>query len=223
MSKREKQSLCLISMRREQSKAMAQSIAYTKARTCSNQAASISALFGCVSTYLLNQDYSSEGQERRYVKCQGKETICGKDRGTCLWVPLKSFLAKGNRDERGGHHATIWTDLSVKHTEEIKVTQPPFKCMYYVRPRTMGVDSRIWAEPASLMLCRILFRSLTMLGFSQHRQILAFEKRFLAKSKNVSAIVSDRNKVRQSIKLAVSVQTLFLCGDSFWVTLIICT
>ena len=28
--------------------------------------------------------------------------------------------AKGNREERGGHHAAIWTDLSDKHTEEIK-------------------------------------------------------------------------------------------------------
>ena len=36
--------------------------------------------------------------------------------------------AKGNREERGGHHATIWTDLSTKHTEEIKVMQAPFKC-----------------------------------------------------------------------------------------------
>ena len=36
--------------------------------------------------------------------------------------------AKGNREERGGHHAAIWTDLSVKHTEEIKVTPPPLKC-----------------------------------------------------------------------------------------------
>ena len=36
--------------------------------------------------------------------------------------------AKGNREERGGHHAAIWTDLSVKHTEEIKVMQAPLKC-----------------------------------------------------------------------------------------------
>ena len=36
--------------------------------------------------------------------------------------------AKGNREERGGHHAAIWTDLSTKHTEEIKVMQAPFKC-----------------------------------------------------------------------------------------------
>ena len=36
--------------------------------------------------------------------------------------------AKGNREERGGHHAAIWTFLSVKHTEEIKVMQPPLKC-----------------------------------------------------------------------------------------------
>ena len=38
--------------------------------------------------------------------------------------------AKGNREERGGiiHHATIWTDLSVKHTEDFKVMQAPFKC-----------------------------------------------------------------------------------------------
>jgi hypothetical protein len=26
----------------------------------------------------------------------------------------------GNREERGGHHAAIWTDLSVKHTEDLK-------------------------------------------------------------------------------------------------------
>jgi hypothetical protein len=34
-------------------------------------------------------------------------------------VPRRD-LAKGNREERGGHHATIWTNLSVKHTEELK-------------------------------------------------------------------------------------------------------
>jgi hypothetical protein len=49
---------------------MTQPIAYTKARTCSNQAASISALFHFFLTYLLNQGFSSEGQERRYVKAK---------------------------------------------------------------------------------------------------------------------------------------------------------
>ena len=53
MSKREKQSLCLISMRREQSKVMVQSIVYTKARTCSNQAASnISPVWLCFGVLL---------------------------------------------------------------------------------------------------------------------------------------------------------------------------
>jgi hypothetical protein len=33
--------------------------------------------------------------------------------------------------------------------------------------------------------------------------------------KNVSAIVSERKKVRTSIKVVGSAQTLFLCGDSF--------
>jgi hypothetical protein len=28
--------------------------------------------------------------------------------------------AKGNREEWGGHHAAILTDLSVKHTEDLK-------------------------------------------------------------------------------------------------------
>ena len=125
MSKREKQSLCLISMRWEQTKAMVQSIAYTNARTCSNQAASISALFDCVSAYLLNQGYSSEGQERRYVKAK-KQSVAENAVPACV-VPL-SFLAKGNREDRGGHHAAIWTNLSIKHTEEIKVTQSPLKC-----------------------------------------------------------------------------------------------
>ena len=37
---------------------------------------------------------------------------------TACAVPWHDF-AKGNREERGGHHATIWTSLSVKHTEEI--------------------------------------------------------------------------------------------------------
>jgi hypothetical protein len=97
MSKREKQSLCLISMRREQTKAMVQSIAYTNARTCSNQAALISALFDCVSTYLLNQD-SSEGQERRYVKAK-KQSVAKNAVPACVVPP--SFLAKGNREERG--------------------------------------------------------------------------------------------------------------------------
>ena len=96
-AKREKQSLCFISMRREQTKAMAQSIAYTKACTCSNQAASISALFDCVSTYLLNQGYSSEGQERRYVKAK-KQSVAKNAVPACVVPP--SFLAKGNREER---------------------------------------------------------------------------------------------------------------------------
>jgi hypothetical protein len=55
MSKREKQSLFH---------------AYTKARTCSNQAASISALLDCA--YLLDQGFSSEGHKRRYVKAKKK-------------------------------------------------------------------------------------------------------------------------------------------------------
>jgi hypothetical protein len=109
-------------MRREQSKAMAQSIAYTKARTCSNQAALISALFDCVSTYLLNQGYSSEGQERRYVKAK-KQSVAKNATPACVVPP--SFLAKGNREERGGHHAATWTFLLVKHTEEIKVSNRP--------------------------------------------------------------------------------------------------
>jgi hypothetical protein len=105
---------------------MTQSIAYTKARTCSNQAALISALFDCVSTYLLNQD-SSEGQERRYVKAK-KQSVAKNAVPACVVPP--SFLAKENREDRGGHHAAIWiwTNLSIKHTEEIKVTQPPLKC-----------------------------------------------------------------------------------------------
>jgi hypothetical protein len=34
-------------------------------------------------------------------------------------VPWRDH-AKGNRDKRGGNHAAIWTDLSVKHAEELK-------------------------------------------------------------------------------------------------------
>jgi hypothetical protein len=85
----------------------------------------ISVLFDCDSTYLLNQGYSSEGQERRYVKAK-KQSVAKTVVPACVVPP--SFLAKGNREERGGHHAAIWTFLSVKHTEEIKVTQPPLKC-----------------------------------------------------------------------------------------------
>jgi ATP-dependent exoDNAse (exonuclease V) alpha subunit len=57
-------------MRREQSKVMVQSIAYTKARTCSNQAALISPLFDCVSTYLLNQDIAvraKKGEQKQEI------------------------------------------------------------------------------------------------------------------------------------------------------------
>jgi hypothetical protein len=71
---------------------MAQPIAYTKARTCSNQAASISALFDCVLMHLLNQVYSSEGPERRYVKAK-KQSVTKSGIPACV-VPL-SFLAKG--------------------------------------------------------------------------------------------------------------------------------
>jgi hypothetical protein len=65
--------------------------------TCSNQAASISALLDCVLTYLLNQGFSSEGQERRYVKAK-KQSVAENAIPACV-VPL-SFLAKGNREER---------------------------------------------------------------------------------------------------------------------------
>jgi hypothetical protein len=70
---------------------------HTNARTCSNQAASISALFDCVSMYLLNQGFSSEGQERRYVKAK-KKSLAKNAVPACV-VPL-SFLAKGKREER---------------------------------------------------------------------------------------------------------------------------
>jgi hypothetical protein len=54
-----------------------------------------------------------------------KQTVA-KNAVPATVVPRRD-RAKGNREERGGHHAAIWTNLSVKHTEEIKVTQPPFK------------------------------------------------------------------------------------------------
>jgi hypothetical protein len=71
---------------------MAQSIAYTKARTCSNQASSISALLDCVSTNLLNLGFSSEGQERRYVKAK-KQSVAKNAVPACV-VPL-SFQQRG--------------------------------------------------------------------------------------------------------------------------------
>jgi hypothetical protein len=54
-----------------------------------------------------------------------KKQIVGKECCTC-WCDC----TQGNREERGGHHAAISTDLSVKHTEEIKVMQPPSKRIY---------------------------------------------------------------------------------------------
>ncbi len=50
--------------------------------------------------------------------------------------------AKGNREERGGrHHAAIWTDLSVKHTQEMTVMQAPFKCASVLGHRlNCGID-----------------------------------------------------------------------------------
>ena len=72
-------------------------IAYTKARTCSNQTALISALLDCVSMYLFNQGFSSEGQERRYIKAK-RRSVAMNAVPACV-VPL-SFLAKGDREER---------------------------------------------------------------------------------------------------------------------------
>jgi hypothetical protein len=82
----------------------------------------ISALLDCVSTYLFNQGFSSEDQERRYIKAK-KQSVAKNAVPACVVPP--SFLAEGNRDERGGHHAATWTFLSVKHTEEIKVCNRP--------------------------------------------------------------------------------------------------
>jgi hypothetical protein len=67
--------------------------------------------------YLFNQGFSSEGQERRYIKAK-KRSVAKNAVPACVVPP--SFLAKGNREERDGHHAAIWTYLSVKHTEELK-------------------------------------------------------------------------------------------------------
>jgi hypothetical protein len=66
---------------------MAQSISYKRP----------AALFDCVSMYLLNQGFSSESQERRYVKAT-KQSVAKNVVPACV-VPL-SFLAKGNREER---------------------------------------------------------------------------------------------------------------------------
>jgi hypothetical protein len=47
--------------------------------------------------YLFNQGFSSEGQERRYIKA--KKRSVAKNAVPAYVVPL-SFLAKGDREER---------------------------------------------------------------------------------------------------------------------------
>ena len=86
----------------------------SKARTCSNQAALISALLDCVLTYLFNQGFSSEGQERKYIKA--KKPSVAKNAVPAYVVPL-SFLAKGERGQgrEGGclKRRPTWTFLSI--------------------------------------------------------------------------------------------------------------
>ena len=69
--------------------------------------------------------------------------------------------AKGNREERGGHHATIWTDLSTKHTEEIKVMQAPFKCA-----SMLGHRLRVDRNKASNQSINQLFAMITCIIIS---------------------------------------------------------
>ena len=74
---------------------------------------------------LFNQTHGM-GQERSTPWQRNKPLA--KNALPAAVVPRRD-RAKGNREERGGHHATIWTDLSTKHTEEIKVMQAPFASM----------------------------------------------------------------------------------------------
>jgi len=48
--------------------------------------------------YLFNQEFSSEGQERRYIKKAKRRSVAKNAVPAC--VVLLSFLAKGDREER---------------------------------------------------------------------------------------------------------------------------
>jgi hypothetical protein len=65
------------------------------------------------------------------------------------------------------------------------------------------------------MLVRTFFRSHDRWDFRHTAKFSLSRSEILATYKKSSAIVSELKKVRTSIKLAGSAQTLFLCGDSF--------
>ena len=66
----------------------------------------ISALLDCVSTYLFNQGFSSEGQERRYIKA--KKRFVAKNAVLAYVVPQRD-RAKGNREECPRQETTLRT------------------------------------------------------------------------------------------------------------------
>ena len=84
----------------------------------------IPALFDCVLAYFLTR--LTVWTKERSTSWRRNKPLA-KNALPAAVVP-RSVRAKGNREERGGHHAAIWTDFSAKHTEEIKVMQAPFKC-----------------------------------------------------------------------------------------------
>jgi hypothetical protein len=76
---------------------------------------SIPALFDCVSAYFLTRLTVWAKKGVRY----GIETN--------RWQRMQYSHCSPWHDRAKG--AAIWTNLSVKHTEEIKVMQPPFKAL----------------------------------------------------------------------------------------------
>ena len=123
MSKTE-QSPLFISMQTGLIKRIGLSTAYTIARHMQQSSSkSVPALcFGV----LFNQTHGMSMGQERITPWQRYKPLA-KNALPAAVVPWCDH-AKGNREERGGHHAAIWTDVSVKHTEEIKVMHAPFKC-----------------------------------------------------------------------------------------------
>ena len=86
--------------------------------------------------------------------------------------------AKGNREERGGHHATIWTDLSTKHAEEIKVMQAPFKCASMLGHRLRSIEIRLVINQSinqlfAMITCIIISSMFMSLNESRGGTVLA--------------------------------------------------
>ena len=86
-----------------------------------------------------------------------------------------------------------------------------------LQARTLGVDSRVWAKTASLMLGPPFLDRSRSLEFSSTPLKSRFREASFWRCDSLIQRSWGAKKGGPSIKLAVLAQTLFLCVDFFWV------